>query len=179
VLYFEYEHKNGADKILKEVEGHDVASDFLTPNAFARRDHINELEFKLILSSTVKGWNFTQNTLAAKSLSNNPWEFGYALGVSHPLRRKASKPCAFCLESFDVGLEMYGGLGDRPRFGLHETSHYLAPVVSWNLAPTWTVRVSTGFGLNDTSQRLLLRWGVSHDFPDFGQRIARLFRNAP
>jgi hypothetical protein len=179
VLYFEYEHKNGADKILKEVEGHDVASDFLTPNAFARRDHINELEFKLILSSTVKGWNFTQNTLAAKNLSNNPWEFGYALGVSHPLSRKASKPCAFCLESFDVGLEMYGGLGDRHRFGLHETSHYLAPVVSWNLAPTWTVRVSTGFGLNDTSQRLLVRWGVSHDFPDFGQKIARLFRNAP
>jgi hypothetical protein len=178
VLYFEYEHKNGADKILKEVEGHDVASDFLVPNNLARRDHLNELEFKLILSSTVKGWNFTQNTLAAKNLSNNPWEFGYALGVSHPLSMKPStRHCALCLQTFDLGVEMYGGLGDRHSFGLHETSHYLAPVVSWNPAPTWTVRVSTGFGFNDTSQRLLVRWGVAHDFPDFGQKLARLFRN--
>ena len=45
ILYVEYEEKNGADKILKEVEGHDVESDFLVPNAEARKDHVHELEF--------------------------------------------------------------------------------------------------------------------------------------
>src|SRR6202165_842897 len=37
VLYVEYENKNGADKILKEVEGHDAESDFLVSNGEARR----------------------------------------------------------------------------------------------------------------------------------------------
>ena len=63
ILYVEYEHKNAADKILKEVEGHDVEADFLTPNAVARTDISNEVELKLILSGVHKGWNFTQNTL--------------------------------------------------------------------------------------------------------------------
>jgi hypothetical protein len=72
ILYFEYENKSGADKILKEVEGHDDECDFLASNASARREHIHELELKLILSTTVNGWNFTENTLAAKNLCNNP-----------------------------------------------------------------------------------------------------------
>src|SRR6266849_4716035 len=67
ILYVEYEKKNGADKILKEIEGHDVASDFLTPNAVARKEHVHELEFKLILSSTFKGWNLSENIIAAKN----------------------------------------------------------------------------------------------------------------
>jgi hypothetical protein len=176
ILYVEYENKNGADKILKEVEGHDVESDFLVPNAEARKDHVNELEFKLILSSTVKGWNFTQNTIAAKNLSNNPWEFGYALGASRPLALKASaKRCSFCRENFVAGVEMYGGLGDRYSFGLHDTSHYLAPAIAWNLPSGWTLRLSAGFGLNDNSHRFLLRWGVSREITGFGSMVSRLF----
>jgi hypothetical protein len=180
VFYFEYEHKSAADKILKEVEGHDVASDFLIPNALARKDNAHELELKLIFSGSREGWNFTENTLAAKNLSNRPWEFGYALGVSHALNSPASpKPCAFCLQKFSGGLEMYGGLGDRHSFGLHDTSHYLAPVLSWNLAPTWTIRLSAGFGLSTHSEPFLLRWGVSHDIPAFGELAARLFHRKP
>src|SRR6201993_5383353 len=126
ILYVEYEHKSGADKILKEGEGHDVEADFLTPNSVGRQEVINEMEFKLILSSTFKGWNFTQNTLAAKNLSNEPWEFGYALGASRPLALKASaKRCALCAQNFIAGIEMYGGLGDRYHFGLRDTSHYV------------------------------------------------------
>jgi hypothetical protein len=176
VLYVEYEHKSGADKILKEGEGHDVESDFLTPNAEARKDHINEIELKLILSSTFKGWNLAENTLAAKDLSNSPWEFGYALGASRPLALKASAMrCSFCRENFSAGAEMYGGLGDRHHFGLHDTSHYLAPVVAWNLPSGWTFRLSPGFGLNDNSHLFLLRWGVSREIPGFGSMISRLF----
>ena len=176
VLYMEYEHKSGADKILKEGEGHDVESDFLTPNAEARREHINEIELKLILSSTFKGWNFTQNTFAAKDLSNSPWEFGYAIGASRPLALKASpKRCSFCRQNFIAGAELYGGLGDRRSFGLHDTSHYFAPVVAWNLPSDWTLRLSAGFGLNDNSHRFLLRWGVSREIAGFGSIVSRLF----
>lgn len=177
ILYVEYENKNGADKILKEVEGHDVQADFLVPNSVARREHINEIELKLILSSTVKGWNFSENILAAKNLSNQPWEFGYALGASRPLALKASaKRCNLCPQNFVAGVEMYGGLGDRHSFGLHDTSHYLAPVLAWNLPSDWTIRISTGFGLNDNSHRFLLRWGVSKEISGFGSMVSRLFR---
>ena len=178
ILYVEYEHKSGADKILKEVEGHDVEADSLTPNSIARQSISNEMELKLILSSTFKGWNFTQNTLAAKNLSNEPWEFGYALGASRPLALKASaKRCTLCRQNFIAGFEMYGGLGDRYHFGLRDTSHYAAPVLGWNLPSGWTLRVSPGFGLNDNSHQFLLRWGVSREITGFGSMVGWLFRS--
>ncbi len=180
ILYVEFENKNGADKILKEGEGHDVEADFLTPNAEARQEHIREVELKLILSSTFKGWNFAQNTRAAKNLANSPWEFGYALGASRPLALKASaKACNFCRENFVAGVEMYGGLGDRHNFGLHETSHYFAPVLAWNLPSDWTLRISPSFGLNDNSHRFLLRWGVSREISGFGRMLGSLFGIRP
>lgn len=180
ILYLEYEKKNGADKILKEVEGHDVESDFLAPNAEARKDSVHELEFKLILSSTVKGWNFAENIIASKNLSNQPWEFGYALGASRPLALKASaKRCSFCRENFIAGVEMYGGLGDRYSFGLNDTSHYVAPVMAWNIPSGWTLRLSPGFGLNGNSHAFLLRWGVSREISGFGSAVNRLFKGHP
>ena len=176
VLYVEYENISGADKIFKEVEGHDVESGHGFRNTVLRQERNHELEFKLILSGTHKGWNFTQNTIAAKNLSNNPWEFGYAIGASRPLALKASaKRCSFCLQNFIAGAEMYGGLGDRHSFGLHDTSHYFAPVVAWNLPSDWTLRLSAGFGLNDNSHRFLLRWGVSREITGFGSMVSRLF----
>src|SRR5205814_8929535 len=90
IFYGKDENKNGTDKMLKEGEGHDVESDFLVSNAEAGKEHSHEIELKLILASTFKGWNFTQNTRAAKNLTNSPWEFGYALGASRPLALKAS-----------------------------------------------------------------------------------------
>jgi hypothetical protein len=175
VFYVEYENKNGADKILKEGEGHDVESDFLVLNRTASKEPIHEIELKLILSSTFRGWNFTENTLAAKNLGNSPWEFGYALGASRPLALKASvKRCSLCWQNFIAGAEMYGGLGDRHSFGLEETSHYLAPVLGWNLPSGWTLRVSPGFGLNDNSHRFLMRWGVSREITGFGSLVGKL-----
>jgi hypothetical protein len=177
VLYFEYEQISEADKIIKEVEGHDVESDHGDPNALARQGHNHELEFKLLLSKTFKGWNVAVNPLATKNLLPSvPWEFGYAIGTSRPLALKASaNRCNFCRENFIAGIEMFGGLGDTQSFGLHETSHYLAPAVAWNLPSGWTLRLSPGFGLNDNSHRLLLRWGLSREFAGFGERVRRLF----
>ena len=175
VLYIEYERINGADKIMTEVEGHDTAADYARPNATLRQEIKNEMELKLILSSTFKGWNFSQNTIAAKNLANEPWEFGYAIGASRPLKLAASaQRCSFCPQNFVAGVELYGGLGDRHDFGLHQTSHYLAPVAAWNLPSGWTLKVSPGFGLNEQSHGFVLRWGLSYEFSGFSERIGRL-----
>ncbi len=119
VLYVEYEQISEADKIIKEVEGHDIESDHANPNAFARQKHNHELEFKLLLSKTFQGWNVAVNPLATKNLSpSTPWEFGYAIGVSRPLALKASpNRCNFCGENFIAGIELYGGLGDTQSLG--------------------------------------------------------------
>jgi len=181
VLYIEYENTNAADKILKEVEGHDVESDYAASNAVLRQEHDHELEMKLLLSSTFKGWNVAVNPIVTKNLlPSEPWEFAYAIGASRPLALKASpNRCNFCRENFIAGVEMYGGLGDAQSAGLHDTSHYLAPVVAWNLPSDWTVRLSSGFGLDDNSHRLLLRWGLSREFSGFGEMVGRLFGGRP
>ena len=167
VLYIEYERKNGADKILKEVEGVDVESDFADSNATLRQEHVNELEFKLLLSTTFKGWNIAVNPLAAKNLSNNPWEFGYAVGASRPLALKASpNRCAFCPENFIAGVEMYGGLGDRYHFGLHDTSQYLAPGVG----------LESSLGLDPPR---FARLRLERQQPPFPDAVGRISTNFP
>jgi len=177
VLYVEYEHVNGADKILKELEGHDVESDFLTPNGEARKETKNEAELKLILGSNFKGWNVSENFTFVKNLTNEPWEFGYALGASRPLGLKASaKRCSFCPQNLVAGAEMYGGLGDRYHLGLQGTSQYLAPVLAWNIPSGWTLRVSPTFGLNSNSHQFMLRLGIAREISDFGGMIKRAFR---
>ena len=164
VLYVEFEDVNRADKTMREVVGNDVAADKGEPNALLRAEREREVELKLILSSSFKGWNVSENMIAVKNLRNEPWEFGYAAGISRPLALKASaKACTLCRENFTAGAEMYGGLGNRYSFGLHDTSHYLAPVVAWNLPSGTTLRISPGFGLNDNSHGFVLRWGVSHE----------------
>ncbi len=181
VLYVEYEQITGADKILKEIEGHDGESDLADSNAALRKVHKHELEFKLLLSSNFKGWNVAVNPIVTKNLlPSEPWEFAYAIGTSRPLMLKASpNRCNFCLENFVAGVEMYGGLGDVQSAGLHDTSHYLAPTVAWNLPSDWTLHLSSGFGLNQNSHRLLLRWGISHEFSGFGEAVRRLFGGQP
>ena len=177
IIYLEYEQINGADKILKEVEGHDVQSDYGEPNALLRQALKHELEFKLLLSKSFNGWNVAVNPLMGKNLSSNtPWEFGYALGVSRPLALAASPTrCSFCPENFILGVELYGGLGDAQAWGLAGTSHYLAPVAAWNLPSGWTLRWSTGFGLNRNSHGLLVRWGVTREVSGFGDMVGHLF----
>ena len=175
VIYIEYGNITEADKTMKEVEGHDVESDYAVPNAVANRQWNHELELKLILSKDFKGWNVAVNPFVAKNLGN-PWEFAYALGVNRPLTLKASpRRCNFCRENFIAGAEMYGGLGDTRLMGLPDTSHYLAPVMAWNLPSGWTLRLSSGFGLNGNSHRILVRWGVSREFSGFGETVGRLF----
>jgi hypothetical protein len=177
VIYIEFVDINGADKTIKEVVGFDSEKDFAEPNRESRRERKREIETKLILSSNFRGWNISENFIAEKNLSNNPWEFGYAVGVSRPLALAASsKECRFCPENFRAGMELYGGLGDAHNFTLSGTAHYLAPVLSWELPNGTTIRFSPAFGLTGSSHRVLLRFGVSYEIGGFGRRVRNLFR---
>jgi len=170
VLYVEFANVNGADKTFKEIVGHDGIEDSLERNSRAEKKR--EAELKLILSSNFKGWNVSENIIAEKNLTNEPWEFGYAFAVSRPLSLTASpNACVFCRENFSAGAEMYGGLGDRYSFGLKDTSHYFAPIVSFRSPGGPTFKVSPAIGLNDHSHGTLLRFGVSYEIDQIFSKL--------
>jgi hypothetical protein len=174
VLYVEFENLNGADKALLEVVGFDGKADQATPNSLARREKLHELESKLILSSNFRGWNVSENFIAEKNLNGNPWEFGYTAGISRPVALAASShACRFCPENFYAGLEMYGGLGTAERFTLSGTSQYLAPLLSWQVTDSTTLRISPGWGITGPSHRFLLRLGVAFEVPRFARARRR------
>jgi mono/diheme cytochrome c family protein len=68
---------------------------------------------------------------------------------------------------------MYGGLGTHVDFGLHETSHYVAPTVAWILANGTSFHISPGFGRTRTSASFLLRFGVSYEVGQGGSLVQR------
>jgi hypothetical protein len=171
VLYVEYENTDGADRALLEVVGHDGAADLTDPIAEARQEKNHEMEMKLLLGSNVRGWNISENFITEKNLRHGePYEFGYAVGVSRPLALAArSERCSFCPENFQLGAELYGGLGTHDDFGLHDTSHYLAPTMSWQIANGATFKISPGWGLTSGSLPFLLRFGISYEIAQVGR----------
>jgi hypothetical protein len=165
VLYVEFESISGADKTLLEVVGHDGEGDLSEPNGETRREHEHEAELKLILSSNLKAWNISENFIAEKNLGHEPWEFGYAFGAARPLRTLGSgKPCIFCLDKFTGGVEAFGGLGDVAALTLRDTSHYVAPVIGWQL-PKSRLSFSTGFGVTPSSLDRVYRIGWACEVP--------------
>jgi hypothetical protein len=174
VLYVEYEHVNGADKILKEIVGFDSKEDLAVPNSEARLEREREIETKLILSSDIGNWNLSENIIAVKNLLGGPWEFGYAVGVSRPLA-VGGRGCTFCPERFAAGIEVYGGLGERGNVTFSGTSQYIAPVLLWTLPTETSIQVSPGWGLTDQSVGFLFRFGVSQEIDNFGHQVKRLF----
>lgn len=175
VLYLEYENINEASRIQKEIVGN--SPDVSSPNSELRKASAHELETKLILSSQFHDWNIAENFIVEKNLSEDEgFEFGYALGVSRPLATLASgTECRFCRENFIAGVEMYGGLGSTLAFGLHDTAHYIAPVIGWQLSDNSSLRFSPSFGLSHGSNPLLLRVGYSYEVRGFGSKLSRLF----
>jgi len=177
VIYVEFENTNGADKAMIEVVGFDNQADHAVRNAIASREHAREIETKLILSSDPKGWNISENFIAEKNLGHAPYEFGYAVAASRPLRLAATpRACNFCRENIVAGVEMYGGLGTTDLLTLSGTSHYVAPLLAWQMPSGLRLRVSPGWGLTDASHRFLLRWGMTYEFSGFGNKLRKMFR---
>lgn len=175
VLYVEFENINGADKSMREVVGHDGAADFVERNSETRKEKKREVELKLILGSNFRGWNISENLIFEKNLINSPWEFGYAVAASRPLKLLASsRPCALCAEKFAAGIEVNGGLGTRYTAGLHNTSQYLGPTMNWRSPFGATLSFSPQFGLNDHSLPRLFRFGVSYEVDQVFSRMGFL-----
>jgi hypothetical protein len=176
VLYFEFENINGADKALLEVVNQDGKDDLSMPTADVRGEKKREMEAKLILSSYFKGWTLAENFIAEKNVRHAPYEFGYAAGISRPLAL-AARPerCNLCPENFQLGVEVYGGLGTHADLGYQGTSQYLAPVVAWTLANGTEFQVSPTFGVSGTSAGFLLRFGVSYEIAQLQRAAQKLF----
>jgi hypothetical protein len=175
VLYVEFEDINGADRSFLEVVDHDSIADLYPTNAQGRAEKEQALELKLILSSNTHGWNISENFIAEKPLNySNPWEFGYALGVSRPLTLKAgSKACLVCRENFVGGLELYGGLGTTQNFGLKDTSQYLGPIIQFNIPKGPSFGFEPSFGLNANSVDILWRFKVSYEIEQLFSHFRR------
>ena len=174
VLYVEYEDISQADKSFLEVTGNAVIQDKQVSNALLRKDVERSVEGKLILSSYVKGFNLSENIISEKNVSNEPWEFGYALGVSRPLANGAHPGhCVFCRQYFSVGGELFGGLGTRYTFGTSGTSQYAGPTLSYSAPRNVTVLVGPEFGLNPNSADVLWRLKVAYEINQFRDLFRR------
>lgn len=174
VLYAEFEDTS-ADKTLREVVGHDGNDDMLEPNGTARMNKQRELELKLILGSNFKGWNLSENFITEKNFdAGEPWEFGYAIGVSRPLKLAASAhECIWCAEKFQAGAELYGGLGDTNGFGTTATAQYFGPTLNWTGPNGMTIGISPQAGLNSYSIPFLFRFSVSYEIEQVFSRFRR------
>jgi hypothetical protein len=176
VLYLEYENTSEATRIQKEIVG--GAPDVTSPNSELQPVKNHELEGKLILSSTIHDWNMAGNFITEKNLSRGEgFEFGYALGFSRPLAALASSAaCRFCPENFIAGVEFYGGLGGtQDGFGVHETAHYVAPVVSWQVSENASIRFSAAIALTGQGSPMLIRFGYGYEIRGFGSKLSQWF----
>jgi hypothetical protein len=176
VLYLEYESTSEASRIQKEIV--DGGPDVVSPNSDLTGTKNHELEGKLILSGTTHDWNIAGNFITEKNLSRGEgFEFGYALGVSRPLATLASgTSCRFCRENFIAGVEFYGGLGStQDGFGVRDTAHYVAPVVSWQVSENASIHFSPAVALTGLGSPVLIRLGYSYEIRGFGSRLTQWF----
>jgi hypothetical protein len=176
VLYFEYERTSEATRIQKEIVG--GGPDVSSPNSELQPSKNHELEAKLILSGTTHDWNIAGNFITEKNLSQSEgFEFGYAFGVARPLANMASaNACRLCRENFVAGIEIYGGLGTtEDGFSVHNTPHYVAPVLLWQVGDNSALHFSPSFALTHEGSPVMLRFGYSYEVRGFGSKLAQLF----
>ena len=134
VLYFEYENINEASRISKEILGHAEPSNESLEEL--RLETAREIEAKLILSSDINSWNIAENFIVEKNLTEDEgFEFGYALGIFHPLSSAPTSKCRLCRHNLSLGLAMLAAAG----FTFEET--FGSPEAAWNAsAPSAPIR---------------------------------------
>lgn len=174
VIYVEYEDHNGADKSFMEVVDHDAITDQASSNDLLRGTVKREIEGKLILSSMLNGFNLSENVIAEKNLTNEPWAFGYAVGASRALASvESADACRFCRQYFAVGAEVFGGLGTRYDFGFKGTSMYAGPTLGYSAPHHVMVTLGPEFGLNDNSAGVLWRAKAAYEYSQFRDLFRR------
>src|SRR5439155_25512047 len=123
----------------------------------------------------------SENFIVKKNLSKKEGiAFGNPLAVSRPLPTLASgKNSRFLRENFITGIDLYGRLGTPQGLGLHDTAHYAAPAISWQISDNTSLRFSPAIGLTHGSSPALLRLGYSYEIRGFSTKLARLFGAKP
>jgi hypothetical protein len=116
------------------------------------------------------------NFITEKNLSRGEgFEFGYAVGFSRPLATLASgASCRFCRENFIAGVEFFGGLGStEDGVSVHDTAHYVAPVLSWQVSENASIHFSPGIALTGRGSPVLIRFGYSYEVRGFGSKLSQ------
>ena len=174
-LYGEYEDLNGAALYKMEVAGFGP-EDLTEPLAIARDTPVRSFEQRVILYHDWNRLNATFNFIRETALqSPHGSDYGYALGVffkasgmGESMAGMASMPAppALSMRRLGYGLEMFGALGDNPRFGFYwnDQQHYLGPVLTYDMSSHWSMRLEPAFGLSDVSDPFVLRMGVMYRF---------------
>ncbi len=67
-----------------------------------------------------------------------------------------------------AGAEVYGGLGDTWDLSLHDTSHYAAVLLGWQLPKSMRISFSPGFGITGSSLDQIYRMGFAYEVPEIG-----------
>ena len=149
--------------------------DFLDPNAEARLEKERELELKLILGSNYHGWNISENIIAEKNLSNEPWEFGYAVGRKPSVESGGERARLHLLRRKVSGRSRNVRWSGRSATASAHTSHRTtsAPCINWAAPNGMTLSFSPQFGLNDYSLPRLYRFGVSYEIDQLFSRFHR------
>jgi len=194
-VYGEFEDLNDAALYKMEVAGFG-GEDLAGPLATARRTPARTFEQRAILYHDWGRINMTFNFISETGLSSPRNDFGYALGAFRQPRWTGmadmkgmsdmtgmagmtgkSTPPALSLQRLGFGLEMMGALGNNHRFGFDwpNEQHYLGPVFSYALSPSWTARVEPAFGLSGVSDPFVLRLGVMYSIGSFAHRLAGAF----
>jgi hypothetical protein len=78
------------------------------------------------------------------------------------------RECTCCADKFIAVAEAYGGLGYTAAITTGDTSHYIAPLLGWQLPKGLRLSFSPGFGLTATSLTRVYRVGVAYEFDQIG-----------
>jgi hypothetical protein len=173
VFYAEFVDVSGSDQAFLDVTGR-----LPTAREQVEKAHDREVEGRLILGSQFHGWTLAENVVVSHPLSAGATEFGYAIGARRPVVVGARQErCRLCGENFELGWELYGGLGDQDHPGLRATGHYATGNAAWTGIQN-RVSISVGAGLTSNSRGLILRVGLAHEIDDFGRSVHNLLTAA-
>jgi len=164
----EYENINEASRIRKEIVG--AAPELNESNAELRATRDHELETRLILSAP-RTIGIFQRTSLWRRISLKTKVSSSAMRWLSPGRWPRWLPArtAAFVVKLHRWVELYGGLGTTQGFGLHDTAHYVAPAISWQISDNTSLRFSPAIALTHGSSRRCCASATATKFADSAQ----------
>lgn len=174
VLYVEYERLRSTHKYIRAVVGRtDPVPGEVDVEEKERIE--NEFETRLILGHDFSDrFNVALNLVSEVETREQNWEFGYVLGFNYALFKTeereghgGSTHADWSLKEVELGVELYGGLGDSDRgltLASDETAQYAGASVKTEFANGFSFTVGGAAGLTRDAEDGLLRLSVGKEF---------------